>query len=166
MSTLSQHPNTYIIILVLMIIGASPCSTGGGIKTTTFAVLLMAIYHFAIGKKTKAFGRSISSSQIFKAFVLTNVAFMLIIIVSFIVCLTQSELGVGKIVFEVTSAFSTTGLSMGITTKLNAFNKVLLCFLMFFGRIGPLTIIGVLNKNWMNSSKEEIGYIEESVIIG
>ncbi len=166
MSTLSQHPNTYIIILLLMIIGASPCSTGGGIKTTTFAVLLMAIYHFAIGKKTKAFGRSISSSQIFKAFVLTNVAFMLIIIVSFIVCLTQSELGVGKIVFEVTSAFSTTGLSMGITTKLNAFNKVLLCFLMFFGRIGPLTIIGVLNKNWMNSSKEEIGYIEESVIIG
>ena len=75
-------------------------------------------------------------------------------------------IGFDKIFFEVVSAFSTTGLSMGITGYLNPANRILLCFIMFLGRLGPLTIIGVLNKNWMGYSKERIDYIEESVIIG
>ena len=68
--------------------------------------------------------------------------------------------------FEVVSAFSTTGLSMGITSSLNTFNKLFICLIMFVGRLGPLTIIGLVNKNWMTESNEEIQYVEESVIIG
>lgn len=166
MARLSQYPVAYITAIVLMIIGASPCSTGGGIKTTTFAVIMMSIYHFAIGKKTKAFKRSISGEQIIKAYVLLNLAIMLVVFGSFVVLAIQPELGVDATVFEVTSAFSTTGVSMGITTSLKSVNKLILCFLMLFGRLGPLTVIGVVNKNWMNNSSEKIKYVEESVIIG
>ena len=81
-------------------------------------------------------------------------------------CCYQPNLGFEKVLFEVISAFTTTGLSMGITTSLNAATKAILCALMLFGRLGPLTVIGVLNRNWMSSSNEQIEYIEESVIIG
>ena len=166
MSTLNNHPATYIIIIVLMIIGASPCSTGGGIKTTTVAIAFLAIVYYAIGKKTKAFQRKISEAQIFKCFALITMAIFIVIVGSIVVSSVQPELGLDKIIFEVVSAFSTTGLSMGITSSLNSFNRVFLCVLMLFGRLGPLTIIGIVNKNWMSQSDDNIKYIEESVIIG
>jgi len=55
---------------------------------------------------------------------------------------------------------------MGITPILNSFSKAVLCFMMFFGRLGPLTIIGVVNHNWMTESKEKIQYVEERIIVG
>ena len=159
-------PAAAVVCMILMLIGASPCSCGGGIKTTTIAIIILVIVHYAKGKKTKAFHRSISDSQIFKAFVLVNVAIILCAIISGIVLVIQPELGIDATAFEVVSAFSTTGLSRGITTVLNVPNKVLLSVLMLFGRLGPLTIIGIVNKNWMTSSEESIQYVEESVIIG
>lgn len=155
-----------VICMVLMIIGASPCSCGGGIKTTTFAIIVIAIYHYSIGKKTKAFYRGISDSQIFKAFVLTNVAIIISVLTTAIIVAIQPNFDLGDTAFEAVSAFSTTGLSRGITTSLYIPNKVIVSFLMLFGRLGPLTVIGVINKNWMSSSKEAIQYVEESVIIG
>ena len=166
MSRLEAYPAAYVIVTVLMIIGASPCSTGGGIKTTTVAISLLAIIYFAMGKKTKAFQRKISEAQIFKCFALIVSAIVIVIIGTIVVSASQGELGLEKILFEVASAFSTTGLSMGITTSLNSFNRVFLCVLMLFGRLGPLTIIGIVNKNWMSQSDDNIKYIEESVIIG
>ncbi len=159
-------PAAYSLIITLMFIGASPISTGGGIKTTTFAVILISIYYFAIGKKAKAFKRKIPESAIFKAFVLFAVAIMAVCVGVFLVSIAQPELEIRKIIFEVVSAFSTTGLSMGITTALNSFSKLVLCALMLFGRLGPLTIIGVVNKNFMNDTKEKIKYVEEGVYIG
>lgn len=166
MSQLVDHPATYVIIIFLMFIGASPCSTGGGIKTTTLAIAIISTFYYARGKKAKVFKRKIDDSQIFKAFVLIGVGVMIVIIGTFVICAAQSELGLMESLFEVVSAFSTTGLSMGITAKLNAFNKLFICLIMFVGRLGPLTIIGLVNKNWMSESNEEIQYIEESVIIG
>lgn len=174
LAKLKDYPAAYVIFVCLMIVGASPCSTGGGIKTTTFAVMIIAIVYFGRGKQAKAFKRKISKDQIFKAFVLLQIAILIVIIGSFLVSLFQPNMtdsdgniiGFEKIFFEVVSAFSTTGLSMGITGYLNPANRILLCFIMFFGRLGPLTIIGVLNKNWMGYSKERIDYVEESVIIG
>ncbi len=159
-------PAAFSLIITLMFIGASPISTGGGIKTTTFAVLLISIYYFAIGGKARAFKRKIPESAIFKAFVLFGVAIMAICIGVFLISLAQPELEVRKIMFEVVSAFSTTGLSMGITTALNSFSKIVICCLMLFGRLGPLTIIGVVNRNFMNDTKEKIKYVEEGVYIG
>ena len=104
--------------------------------------------------------------QIFKSFVLIGIAVMIVVFGTFIVCIAQNDLDFMKALFEVVSAFSTTGLSMGITSSLNTFNRIFLCLIMFVGRLGPLTIIGLVNKNWMTESNEEIQYVEESVIIG
>lgn len=166
MSQLEKHPATYVIIIFLMFIGASPCSTGGGIKTTTLAIAIICTVYYARGKKAKIFKRKIDEAQIFKCFVLIGVAVMIIVTGTFIACAIQPEFGLMKTLFEVVSAFSTTGLSMGITSSLNALNKLFFCLLMFVGRLGPLTIIGLVNKNWMTDSNEEIQYVEESVIIG
>lgn len=170
MGDLVNHPAAYVIIIFLMMIGASPCSTGGGIKTTTLAIALIATFSYARGKKARAFKRRIDDAQIFKSFVLIGVAVIIILVGTFVVCAAQPGIGGDssfmKVLFEVVSAFSTTGLSMGITSSLNAFNKLFFCLLMFVGRLGPLTIIGLVNKNWMTESNEEIQYIEESVIIG
>ena len=168
-TTIDMHelpPATYAIIIMLMFIGASPISTVGGIKTTTFAVILISIFYFARGKKAKAFKRKIPETSIFKAFVLFVVAIMVICLGLLLISLAQPELTFKKILFEVVSAFSTTGLSMGITTALNSFSKIVICVLMLFGRLGPLTIIGVVNRNFMNDTKEKIKYVEEGVYIG
>ena len=166
MYLLKYNPPSFITIITLMFIGASPCSTGGGIKTTTFAITLIAIYHFARGKKTSAFKRSIDNDQIIKSFVLVAMAVMIIIAATFFILVNQPELGTDRVLFEVVSAFSTTGLSMGITNMLNIGSKFIVIFLMIFGRIGLLTIIGVLNKNWIHKDFDEIEYVKESVIIG
>lgn len=166
MGNLSSYPAAYIIIIILMIIGASPCSTGGGIKTTTFAIMLIAIFNFARGKKNKLFYRTIPNDIIFKTFVLVTVAAVILMGGTIVVTAIQPMLGFEKAFFEVSSAFSTTGLSMGITGDLNIANRLVLCVLMFFGRLGPLTVIGVINKNWMVETSEKIKYVEESVIIG
>lgn len=159
-------PAAYMTTICLMFVGASPCSTGGGIKTTTLAIVVLAILFFARGKKTRAFHRKIPEGSIFKAFVLFTVAVIVVLSGTFLVSVIQPELGVKETLFEVVSAFSTTGLSMGITAKLNSANRIIICFLMLFGRLGPLTVIGVVNKNWMTESKEQIQYVEERVIIG
>lgn len=167
MGKLKDHSASYLVVLILMIIGASPCSTGGGIKTTTFMVLILAICGFAKGKKTKVFHRSISDNQIFKAFALIVVALSIVLLGTIVIAISEAnKFSFEEILFEVVSGFSTTGLSMGITTSLNGFSKVFMCILMFLGRIGPLTVIGIVNKNWMVSSTEKIQYVEESVIIG
>lgn len=164
MATLSSP--TYVVVLSLMFIGASPCSTGGGIKTTTMAIIFLTIVNFARGKRSKVFHRTIPDASVFKAFVLFTVAIIVVLTTTFLVAMIQPELGLKEILFEVTSAFSTTGLSMGITANFNPINRLLISLLMLFGRLGPLTVIGVVNKNWMSDVKDQIQYVEEKVIIG
>ena len=174
LSALKDYPAAYLVFVFLMIIGASPCSTGGGIKTTTLAVVVLVLISYAKGQSTRVFKRRIGDSQIFKAFVLIGLCVAVVGTGTFLVSAIQPDIilaggekaGFAEILFEVASAFSTTGLSMGITSALNGANRVLLCLIMFCGRLGPLTIIGVVNKNWMSESKESIQYVEENVIIG
>ena len=166
MSRLTDHPATYVIVIFLMVVGASPCSTGGGIKTTTMAIVFITIFYFARGKKPKLFKRSINQSAMFKAFVLVGVAIGIIIVSTLFIAGINPELGLERILFEVVSAFSTTGLTMGITGDLAIGSKLILCVVMVLGRVGPLTVIGVVNKNWMANYNEPIRYPEENVIIG
>ena len=173
LSKLKNSPAAYIIYVILMLIGASPCGTGGGVKTTTIAVVILAIINYARGRQTRVFKRKLSNETIFKAFSLIGMCVIIVVTGTFLVFVFQphignpdGEFGVEEVLFEVSSAFSTTGLSMGVTGYLNSANRILLCFIMFFGRLGPLTIIGVVNKNWLGASKEKIQYVEEKVIIG
>lgn len=159
-------PAAYIMAIILMFIGASPCSTGGGIKTTTIMVILLTFVYYAQGKKPRIFHRRISDSSIFKSFVLFGVAVIFILVGTLLIGMIQPDLSLQHILFEVVSGFTTTGLSMGITTSLSVASKIIMCVLMFFGRLGPLTIIGVVNHNWMTDSKENIQYVEERIMVG
>ncbi len=156
----------YLLMITLMLIGASPCSTGGGVKTTTLFVMICTIFYFAQGKKPKAFKRSIADSSVFKAFTLFSIAIIYVAIICGVISLLDPGVAIRKIIFEVVSAFGTVGLSMGITTTLSMGSLVALCLTMFFGRLGPLTIINLWNSNWMAESNEGVHYIEEKVIIG
>ncbi len=164
----------YIIFIVLMIIGASPCSTGGGIKTTTLFVLIVSMVSYAIGKKPIVFKRKIATNSVVKAFSLVVLALTFIIIMIVSISTIEMYFGIIKngqgeldeIVFEVFSAFGTVGNSTGITANLTAGSQFLLCIIMFAGRLGPLTIMNLWNKNWLVDNNNDIKYVEKSIIIG
>lgn len=156
------------LIIVLMFIGASPGSTGGGIKTTTFFIMLKSIFDFGKKKGITCFKRRLSTSSVIRAFVLTVLALMFICIMIFIICIIEKDLTLNEIVFEVVSAFGTVGLSLGITMELSVLSKILICVTMFVGRLGPLTIMSAWTtrmKN-LNSPETNIIYVEETIAIG
>lgn len=137
-----------IIYLFLMWIGASPGSTGGGIKTTTFAVSFLNIFSIAKGKEEiEIFKRQISSSTVKRALSIITLSFFIIISAIFILSITDGEKGFKALVFEVFSAFSTAGLTFGITPDLSNMGKIVLIFTMFIGRVGALTLLIAFIKN-------------------
>ena len=78
----------------------------------------------------------------------------------------QPELGLDRILFEVVSAFSTTGLSMGITSSLSSASRVIIIILMFIGRLGPLTVISMVNRNWMTAGDDPVTYPDGNILVG
>ncbi|MBM7572767.1 TrkH family potassium uptake protein [Aquibacillus albus] len=154
---------TLILTCGLMFIGASPSSVGGGIRTTTFAIMLLAIYNYAKGNSSiKVFGREIDPEDISRSFIVISTATMLCFIAT--ITLASSEnLPIITILFEVSSAFGTTGLSMGITPDLSTFGKCVIMFLMFIGRIGIFSFLFILRGK---ETKDIYHYPTEKVIIG
>lgn len=133
---------TIMIILLLMWIGASPGSTGGGIKTTTAAVAFLNMVSIIRGKDRTEFHKTqIKEQSINKAFAIILLSLLVIGISVFLISLNDGEMGLLKIAFESFSAFSTVGLSLGITGDLSEMSKVVLTFVMFIGRVGALTVI-------------------------
>lgn len=164
---LSEISNScYCILIVLMFIGASSGSTGGGVKTGTLFVVINFIVNYALGRTTKAYYRTIGTKTLMKALALINFALVFIVIQTLVMCMIEKDMSFMEILFEVVSAFSTTGLSMGITSKLQTLSKLVLCFSMFVGRIGPLTFMGMMNRHWLSEPKENVKYVEENVMIG
>lgn len=166
---LSKINNTcFLVMITLMLIGASPCSTGGGIKTTTLAVIVCFLAYFSRGKTAKIFNRKIADKSIIKAFSLLAICIFVLIFAIFFIAIFESskQFSLSEIVFEAVSAISTTGLSMGITIYLSWGSKLILIGLMLFGRVGPLTVISMLNSNWLKENDERIRYVEENIIIG
>ncbi|MFH1429452.1 MAG: TrkH family potassium uptake protein [Candidatus Margulisiibacteriota bacterium] len=156
-------PASLLVIIILMFIGASPGSTGGGIKTTTFFVLWSAIVSgFKKRQNVEAYRRTIPLSVVQKA---SNLfVFSLAILSVFTVALLYVEKKVFiDILFEAVSAFGTVGLSTGITPLLTGKGKILITILMFIGRLGPLTI----GYAFLTRRKQaKYFYAEERVIIG
>lgn len=159
---------TLLLMMLLMFIGVAPASTGGGIKITTFFTMLVSFKAFARGDdETNVFKRRIPSSQITKSFILTTFALVFIfIITTIILSIEGSNFEFHKILFEVFSAFSTTGLSLGITPELTSFSKIFLCVAMYVGRLGPITFISLLQDNEPKISVDTVKYVEEDIIIG
>jgi trk system potassium uptake protein TrkH len=151
-----------VIMLFLMFVGASPGSTGGGIKTTTMFTILLSIIKIPAHNTVNAFYRKISDSSIIKAFLVAAFAVFAIIITGGIIfSIEGNAFTFEEVIFECVSAFATVGLSMGITTHLSSCSKIFLIILMFIGRLGPLTIA----FSWRASAKR-FHYIEENILIG
>ncbi|SIO05752.1 TrkH family potassium uptake protein [Algoriphagus halophilus] len=154
---------TILIYLILMWIGASPGSTGGGLKTSTFAVALLNTLSIATGKKrVEVFMRQISYETIQKAFAVIALSFLVIGLGIFLVMLFDPHLPLIDVAFEVFSAFSTVGLSLGITSQLGTASKLVIMICMFMGRVGTLTVlIAIVRKAGQHRYK----YPEENVFI-
>ena len=155
-------PMTLIFIL-LMWIGASPASTGGGIKTSTIAVAFMNVLSIARGKKSlEVFGREISQVSINKSFAIILLSLMVIFIASFGLSIFDPEKNLLSIVFEVVSAYATVGLSRGITGSLTDPSKIILVITMFLGRVGMITFLMAFIKK---SNKTKYRYPAEDLLI-
>lgn len=159
----AMPPAALLVIILLMFVGASPGSTGGGIKTTTFGIVLLALRAQLLGQQEcNVYGRRISVGIIAKSSAIFILSLMLFFIVSFILSITENGTFL-QICFESASALGNTGLSMGITSSLSSFAKVILSFTMFIGRVGPLTIgMAILNKQ----QETKIRYPAEEVYVG
>lgn len=157
-------PTSLLFIIILMTIGASPGSTGGGMKTTTFAIIVQSIRSTLMGKNTiEYFKRTIDSSLVLKSTALGIIFLMSISVATGIMLVFESDKEFLAIMFEVVSAISTTGLSMGITPYLSSAGKILIIVLMYVGRVGPLTLVLGLSNS---TSNQGISYPKEKVIIG
>lgn len=154
---------TLSMLAGLMFIGSSPNSVGGGIRTTTIAIMVLAILSFARGKEyVNIYGREIETRTVYKAFMIYIVA-TLIVCLSTILISVSDSFSLMEIFFEVCSAFGTTGLSMGITGSLTAFAKIVLIITMFIGRIGIVTFLMVFRAN---AHPAKVRYPKADIIIG
>ena len=152
----------YIVYCLFMFIGASPTSTGGGIKTTTFLVVLVSLYSYFSTNKPSLFRRTLAKDILYKAFIILTTGITFIFLSLFLLCIFQPNIAFKDLLFEVFSAFGTVGLSTGITSSLSLVGKYIIIATMFIGRLGPLTIASL----WMYKKTSHISYAEESVTLG
>ena len=149
-------------LTVLMFIGASPGSTGGGIKTSTLFVLLNIIKSTATNQHCTAFKRKIPEKVVFKAFIITLLSLIVVCGSTFIMCILEPEYSFMQLLFECTSAFGTVGLSTGITPDLSVAGKMVIILTMFIGRLGALTIVTM----WSFKQPSSAVFTEENITIG
>jgi len=143
--TTALNLNTIMIVFLLMWIGASPGSTGGGIKTTTVAVGALNLMSLAKGKeRIEIFRREISPLSVRRAFAIMLLSLIVIGVAVFLIASFDPDKGLLPIAFECFSAYSTVGLSLGITGTMSEQSKIVLIVLMFAGRVGMLTILAAL----------------------
>lgn len=155
---------TKIIMIIYMLIGASPGGTGGGMKTTTFFLLLYSVYvQYKSEENMHIYSHHIHKTNFIKA---TSIFFLyLFCIVGGIIVLSSIEdIACMDLLFEAVSAIGTVGLSTGITSSLGSFSKLIIISLMFIGRLGPITIALSFGKGVKN--KSSIKYPKTEIIVG
>jgi len=155
-------PAGRLLTIVLMFIGCAPASMGGGITTGTFAVLMLAVGAYARGLALPQIGgRTLAPQTVRKAAAILTVSLMVVLTATWLILVTH-EAPLDDALFEVSSAFATCGLSLGLTSKLNLFGQLVICVMMFWGRLGALTLVVAL----ANQRPQLVVYPEEQVLIG
>jgi len=157
-------PATILLLLLLMFIGASPGSTGGGVKTSTFGVLLAFLRARVKARDSvHLFFRTIPQENVTRAFTIILLSLSLIFISSLVILIQQPETVMRNAVFEVFSAFGTVGLSLGLTPHLDALSKIVIVLTMYAGRVGPLTLLYAFSRR---KALGKYDFVEERVMIG
>ncbi len=152
---------TLLLTMFLMWVGASPKSTGGGIKTSTLAIAILNILSLARGReRIELYRREIVEVTVKRAFAMISLSIIVIAIGVLGISAFEPDLTMIEIAFESVSAYSTTGLSMGITSSLSPISKFIIIILMFVGRVSALTVLIAIFRNVINQNyrypKEEI----------
>lgn len=158
--------SSIFLSMILMFIGASSGSTGGGIKVTTLAVILIVIYRSINHERFKVFNRAISSETIQQAFFIFSAGLSLASIATFILLITETipaAFGIEYVLFEVLSVLGTVGLSMGLTPSLSIIGKIILILLMLIGRVGVMTFLWSLAGEKKDT---RINYPETDLLVG
>lgn len=159
----AMEAGSLTMLMILMFIGASPGSTGGGMKTTTLGTIFFSITSYLRNKNMVAiFKRKLSSESILKAFILFSL-FVLILFVDLLILGQTEKASFQQIMFEIVSALGNTGLSTGITSSLSAVGKIILIITMFLGRVGPLTVTMAIIKK---AKPLPYSYAQENIFIG
>lgn len=172
-NTISQGGMTdasKFMTMILMVIGGSPGGTAGGIKTVTISILLIAVLSVIRGsRQTHIFERKIPFETLQKALAVFFISFLTIIVMTMILTFTENDIIVNHqfmdILFEVTSALGTVGVTTGITPYLSTAGRILIIIAMFIGRIGPITLVMGLTKK-QHQTKNNIEYVEGQLIVG
>ena len=161
-------PSLFLTML-FMFIGASPGSTGGGVKTTTFAIIMMTVVSVLHGRKdVVAFKRSIMGPAIRRSISVIVIALGIVIFMIFVLLCTEPEASFETVVFEVLSAFGTVGLTTGLTPHLSTAGKIAISLTMFVGRLGPLTVAYAISRS-EKRARENVGNFklpEGNIMIG
>jgi Trk-type K+ transport system membrane component len=155
---------TLFAVIFLMVIGGCPVSTSGGIKTVTFAILVLALRALLRGKsRIEAFGRTIPSRVVITALNIFQLYMLVAITGLILISLMDPEIPVRDVVFECFSALSTVGLGLGITNDLSTGSKFVLCVMMWVGRIGPIAMVLSV---FQSTSSLDYEFPEEDVVVG
>lgn len=157
------HLSALFCLILLMIVGANPSSTGGGMKTTTIGVLLVSVWHTIRGSRQIVFsGRAIPDHTVARALTVVTL-YLLFSGVAFVILVVSEDISPFALGFEVISALSTVGLSMSVTPHLSVFGKIVIMFLMLLGRIGILSIV---LAGLGSSSPSKVKYPESDFFVG
>ena len=150
-ANMTQASNFFTVIL--MLIGAAPGSTGGGIKVTTISVLVLASVFFIIGRKdVQIMKNTVPEQMIYKAICIFMLALLLLFVGTSVLLIHNPDLNFLDVLYETASAISTSGLSTGITTQLDSISKIVLIILMYLGRLGPLTAVIAFSQSQLISN--------------
>lgn len=162
-STGEMYPVTQFFTVLLMFVGAAPNSTGGGIKVTTFAIILLAVWAMVRGNRhVVAYRRRIPVDQVYKALTVT-VAFLFLVIILTMILMTVEHTNILMAMFEAVSSFGTVGMSMGLTPELGTIGEITVIIAMFAGRLGPITLAVAIARN---IDPPPFRYPEERPLIG
>lgn len=155
-----MHYLSLFFMTLLMFIGASPGSTGGGIKTTTFFIVIVSLFKILKGKtEIVIFNRRISNEVVLKSFAVLTTYFM-VIFIGTLFLMFHTSYGFLNTMFEVVSALGTVGLSLGVSAEVGVYGKLILIIIMFVGRVGPVSLAML---TFRKHQETKIKYPEESI---
>jgi trk system potassium uptake protein TrkH len=159
-------PATQVLMTALMFIGCAPASMGGGITTGTAVTLVLGMWAFARGQETAVFGRrALAVGTVRKAAVILTISLLTVTLATWLILMTH-DTTMEKAVFEVVSAFATCGLTLNFTTELNPFGRFIIMLMMFWGRLGALTIVIAVARQSSRAAPRLVQYPEEQILIG
>ena len=159
------QPHCIYLMILFMFVGASPGSTGGGVKTTTFAVLLQSVTATLKGKKdVEFFERTVPAQTVVKSIAIFIICIIVVSVGMLVMVRVEADKSFLSLLFEVISAFGTVGLSLGITPFLSVIGKLCIISMMYLGRVGPLTLVFAVGSRVVLPSHVE--YPEGKVLIG